>query len=79
MNPSIITLEPDKFTKLLMADIDHFQLDKPHFNDFYIHDLSKNAYTLKLPLPRKIVNDFIFITSAAKVDISDIVWGIDVF
>ena len=60
----IPTLKPDTFKKLLMADIDHFQLDKPNFNDFYIHDLSKDAYKLKLPLPphRKTVNDFILIT-----------------
>ena len=64
MTEKIPTLKPDNFKKLLMADIDHFQLDKPNFNDFYIHDLSKDSYTLKLPLPprRKTVNDFILIT-----------------
>jgi AraC family transcriptional regulator, transcriptional activator of pobA len=65
MNEKIPTLKPETFKKLLMADIDHFQLGKPHFNDFYIHDLSKENYKLKLPLPphRKTVNDFILITS----------------
>ena len=50
-----------------MADIDHFQLDKSNFNDFYIHDLSKETYKLKLPLPphRKTVNDFILITEGS--------------
>ena len=60
-----------------MADIDHFQLDKPNFNDFYIHDLSKDSYTLKLPLPprRKTVNDFILITSGTMTKSS----GIDTY
>jgi hypothetical protein len=67
MTEKIPTLKPDTFKKLLMADIDHFQLDKPHFNDFYFHDLSKDTYKLKLPLPphRKTVNDFILITSGS--------------
>jgi AraC family transcriptional regulator, transcriptional activator of pobA len=65
MTEKIPTLKPETFKKLLMADIDHFQLDKPHFNDFYIHDLSKTSYRLKLPLPphRKTVNDFILVTA----------------
>lgn len=65
MTEKIPTLKPDTFKKLLMADVDHFQLDKPYFNDFYIHDLSKETYKLKLPLPphRKTVNDFVLITS----------------
>ena len=60
-----------------MADIDHFQLDNPHFNDFYIHDLSKDTYKLKLPLPphKKTVNDFILITSGAMTKSS----GIDTY
>ncbi len=50
-----------------MADIDHFQLDKPHFNNFYFHDLSKYNYKLNLPLPppRKTVNDFMLISSGS--------------
>jgi AraC family transcriptional regulator, transcriptional activator of pobA len=65
MTEQIPILKPETFKKLLMADIDHFQLDKPHFNDFYIHDLSKTTYRLKLPLPphRKTVNDFILVTA----------------
>jgi AraC family transcriptional regulator, transcriptional activator of pobA len=65
MTEKIPTLKPDTFKKLLMADIDYLQLNKPYFNDFYIHDLSKETYKLKLPLPphRKTVNDFILITS----------------
>jgi AraC family transcriptional regulator, transcriptional activator of pobA len=67
MTEKIPTLKPDTFKKLLMADIDHFQLDKPHFNDFFIHDLSKTSYRLKLPLPphRKTVNDFILVTAGS--------------
>jgi AraC family transcriptional regulator, transcriptional activator of pobA len=74
MTQKIPTLKPDTFKKLLMADIDHFQLDKPHFNDFYIHDLSKDTYKLKLPLPphRKTVNDFIVITSGTMTKSSGI-------
>lgn len=77
MTEKIPTLKPDNFKKLLMADIDHFQLDKPNFNDFYIHDLSKDSYTLKLPLPprRKTVNDFILITSGTMTKSS----GIDTY
>ena len=64
MNDKIPTLKPDTFKKLLMANIDHFQLDVSTFNEFYIHDLSKETYKLKLPLPphRKTVNDFILVT-----------------
>jgi AraC-like DNA-binding protein len=69
MTEKIPTLKPDTFKKLLMADVDHFHLDKPNFNDFYIHDLSKENYKLKLPLPphRKTVNDFILITSGRMI------------
>ena len=77
MTEKIPTLKPDTFKKLLMADIDHFQLDKPHFNDFYIHDLSKETYKLKLPLPphRKTVNDFIVVTSGTMTKSA----GIDIY
>jgi AraC family transcriptional activator of pobA len=77
MTEKIPTLKPDNFKKLLMADIDHFQLDKPNFNDFYIHDLSKDSYKLKLPLPphRKTVNDFILISSGTMTKSS----GIDTY
>ncbi|MCU0325782.1 MAG: helix-turn-helix domain-containing protein [Spirosomaceae bacterium] len=77
MTEKIPTLKPDTFKKLLMADIDHFQLDKPHFNDFYIHDLSKTSYRLKLPLPphRKTVNDFILVTSGSMTKSA----GVDIY
>ena len=77
MTEKIPTLKPDNFKKLLMADVDHFQLDKPNFNDFYIHDLSKDSYKLKLPLPphRKTVNDFILISSGTMTKSS----GIDTY
>ena len=67
MSDKIPTLKPDTFKKLLMTDIDHFQSDESNFNDFYIHDLSKETYKLKLPLPphRKTVNDFILVTEGA--------------
>jgi AraC family transcriptional regulator, transcriptional activator of pobA len=74
MTEKIPTLNPNTFKKLLMADIDHFQLDKLHFNDFYIHDLSKTSYRLKLPLPphRKTVNDFILVTAGTMTKSSGI-------
>lgn len=77
MTKKIPTLQPDTFKRLLMADIDHFQLNKPQFNDFYIHDLTKDTYKLKLPLPphRKTVNDFILITSGTMTKSA----GIDIY
>jgi AraC family transcriptional regulator, transcriptional activator of pobA len=69
MTEKIPILEPDTFKKLMMADIDHFQLGKLYFNDFYIHDLSKTTYRLKLPLPphRKTVNDFILVMEGSMI------------
>ncbi len=60
----IPTLNPTTFWQLLISDYDHFKLDKGFFNDFFIQDISKQAYKLKLPLPphKKTVNDIILLT-----------------
>ena len=60
-----------------MSDYDNFKLDKGYFNDFFIHDLSKQAYKLKLPLPphRKTVNDIILLTDGEMTRSS----GLDTF
>ncbi len=74
---NIPTLKPSTFKKALMSDYDQFYLDKKYFDDFFIHDLSKQAYNLKLPLPphRKTVNDFIILTKGEMIKSS----GLDNF
>jgi AraC family transcriptional activator of pobA len=74
---NIPTLKPSTFKKALMSDYDHFNLDKNYFDDFFIHDLTKPVYNLKLPLPphRKTVNDIIIIIKGEMVKSS----GLDNF
>ncbi len=74
---NIPTLKPSAFRKSLMSDYDQFYLDKKYFDGFFIHDLSKQVYNLKLPLPphRKTVNDIIILTRGEMVKSS----GIDNF
>jgi len=48
----------------MMERYDRSRLDAINFNDFYIHNLSEEIYTLRLPLPphRKTVHDLILLT-----------------
>lgn len=60
---------PSLFKSILIEENHERLLDKMIINDFFIHNLSQDVVSLKLPLPphRKTVHDFVFITKGKMV------------
>jgi len=60
---------PSLFKSILIEENDEQLLDKMIINDFFIHNLSQDVVSLKLPLPphRKTVHDFVLITKGKMV------------
>jgi len=60
---------PSLFKSILIEENHGQLLDKMIINDFFIHNLSQDVVSLKLPLPphRKTVHDFVLITKGKMV------------
>ncbi|MBD3903318.1 helix-turn-helix domain-containing protein [Chryseobacterium sp. Ch-15] len=70
----IPTIEPSTFKKSMMYFYDQMLFGKKHYDDFFIHHLSKPVYELKLPiLPhRQTVHYLIFLTEGSMTKKSGI-------